>query len=238
MRGAKLLWFLVVLMIVAAVFVGVLVVQPMHSEVSRLRNDLAQAVEANGKLQQQVESLETARRQLEEAGAKLSSKVEEKEKEIEAIKGAQEELEQKFKKEIKKGHVAIKSAKGQLVVDLMDKILFESGEAELNESGREVLRKVGTTLRKLKRNVIQVGGHTDSVPISPKLKDLFPSNWELSTTRAVNVVRFLEWKSKIPSKRLIAAGFAHTRPVASNNTAKGRRRNRRIEVMLLAAPKR
>src|SRR5690606_19606235 len=117
-------------------------------------------------------------------------------------------------------------------------ILFDSGEAELNDGGKKVLAKVGETFAKMGDKIIQVGGHTDDVPISPKLHDRFPSNWELSTARATHVVRFLQDEGKIPGSRLLATGFSQYRPVASNASRGGRKKNRRIEVVLLpAAPK-
>ena len=119
------------------------------------------------------------------------------------------------------------------MVDLVDKLLFEQGQAEINETGKRVLVQVADTFRKLEDKIIQVGGHTDSVPISEKLVQIFPTNWELSTTRATNVVRFLQDECKLPGERLIAAGFSQYRPVSSNKTSSGRKRNRRIEVTLL-----
>jgi len=79
---------------------------------------------------------------------------------------------------------------------------------------------------------IQVSGHTDSNPISEKLAPQFPTNWELSVTRAVNVVRFLEEKANVPARNLIATGYGQYHPIASNKSAAGRARNRRIEILL------
>ena len=79
---------------------------------------------------------------------------------------------------------------------------------------------------------IQVSGHTDSNPISEKLASQFPTNWELSVSRAINVVRFLEEKANVPAKNLIATGYGQHHPIASNKSAAGRARNRRIEILL------
>jgi chemotaxis protein MotB len=82
--------------------------------------------------------------------------------------------------------------------------------------------------------VYQVGGHTDSRPITTrKLVERYPTNWELSTSRATNVARFLEEEGHIPGKQLVAAGFAQYRPTSNNRTRRGRRQNRRIEIVLL-----
>jgi len=79
---------------------------------------------------------------------------------------------------------------------------------------------------------IQVSGHTDSHPISEKLATQFPTNWELSTARAVNVVRFLQEKANVPAKNLVATGYGEYHPIASNKSSSGRARNRRIEILL------
>jgi chemotaxis protein MotB len=79
---------------------------------------------------------------------------------------------------------------------------------------------------------IQVSGHTDSNPISDKLTQQFPTNWELSVARAVNVVRFLQEKANVPPKNLTATGYGQYHPIASNKSNAGRARNRRIEILL------
>jgi chemotaxis protein MotB len=77
-------------------------------------------------------------------------------------------------------------------------------------------------------------GHTDGTRIvSSTTQEKFPTNWELSTARATNVVRFLQEQGKVPGAELVAVGFAEFRPVASNASAEGRRKNRRIEIVLV-----
>ena len=125
----------------------------------------------------------------------------------------------------------ISELKGQMTVLLKDKILFASGSARVGGPGQEALRKVAEALRNVQGRIIRVEGHTDDLPTDPK--GPFPTNWELSVARAVNVVRFLGEKGGVPSGRLVAAGHSDTRPVASNATPKGRARNRRIEILLI-----
>jgi chemotaxis protein MotB len=102
-----------------------------------------------------------------------------------------------------------------------------------------VLAKLAASLLTLPDDqIFQVGGHTDNQPIkSEAVKANFPTNWELSSARATNVVRHLEENCEVPGKRLVATGFAQHRPVASNNKGKGRKKNRRIEIALLPAAK-
>jgi chemotaxis protein MotB len=108
-------------------------------------------------------------------------------------------------------------------------VLFDSGAAELKPASTPVLTKVGEILRKEGAHQIMVEGHTDTVPISGSL---FPTNWELSTARASRVVRFLIG-SGVTQRRLSAAGYAALHPLATNRTADGRSRNRRVEIVLL-----
>jgi chemotaxis protein MotB len=168
--------------------------------------------------------------------AALKEEVETKTKVLESMEATANELAKKLHGEIRRGEVLIKKVHGQVVVDVSDKILFDSAEVDLNEQGREVLKRVGDTLRQTSDKWIQVGGHTDAVPISDTLKKFYPTNWELSTARASRVVRFLVHKGNIPGERFVAAGFAQYRPVASNKTREGRRLNRRIEIVLLPKP--
>jgi chemotaxis protein MotB len=92
---------------------------------------------------------------------------------------------------------------------------------------------VGKVLKATEGKTIRVEGHTDNVAISDRLKQKFPTNWELSTARASNVVRFLQEQVGIEPERLHAIGLSEYHPIASNATAKGRSQNRRIEIGLL-----
>ena len=105
-----------------------------------------------------------------------------------------------MKDEIAKGDIQLSQSGGKLRVDLVDKILFDSGEAVISKRGEGVLARVGAVLATMDDKQIQVSGHTDSNPISEKLAAQFPTNWELSVTRAVNVVRFLEEKANVPAE--------------------------------------
>ena len=116
---------------------------------------------------------------------------------------------------------------------MVDKILFPSGEAEITPEGLEILERVGNVLKNTQDKMIRVEGHTDNVPIHPNLQDKFPTNWELSTTRATNVVRFLQERVGIKGVLLHAVGLSEYHPVASNSTSAGRSQNRRIEINLL-----
>jgi chemotaxis protein MotB len=116
-----------------------------------------------------------------------------------------------------------------MVVELAENILFDSGKSDLKAEGKTALTEVASVLASIAGREFQVTGHTDNVPIKSAK---FPSNWELSTARAVTVTRYLS-ENGVPAERVSAAGFAETQPVASNDTPEGRAQNRRIEIVLM-----
>jgi chemotaxis protein MotB len=191
-----------------------------------------EAEEAKTELTQKVEKLETEKTELAAAKDELAKDVQAKTGELEQLKGTYDKLEEKMKDEIAQGDIRLSQSGGRLRVDLVDKILFDSGEAVISKRGEGVLARVGGVLATMDDKSIQVSGHTDSHPISEKLAPQFPTNWELSVARAVNVVRFLQEKANVPAKNLIASGYGENHPIASNKTSAGRARNRRIEILL------
>jgi chemotaxis protein MotB len=140
-------------------------------------------------------------------------------------------LNQQLQAEIKADQVQIKQLQGRLVVTFVDEILFASGSAEMNAQGRSVIDKAVPTLSTLTGHWIEVQGYTDNEPIGPALRARYPTNWELSTARATDVVRHLQAKGVNPGY-LMAAGFSQYQPVASNDTPAGRKKNRRIDIVL------
>lgn len=123
------------------------------------------------------------------------------------------------------------TSRGLVVSIVTDKVLFDTGSAALRPGGTQILTIVGSALRSMP-NDIAVEGHTDNVPIS---SGMFPSNWELSAVRATAVLRYLIDKDGLAPKRLSAAGYADQQPIASNATAAGRARNRRVEIVVLSS---
>ena len=190
------------------------------------------AEDEKAELAQKLEKLESEKAELAKEKEDLSKDVQAKTGELAALKGTYDKLEEKMKDEIDKGDIRLSQSGGKLRVDLVDKILFDSGEAVVSKRGEGVLARVGGVLATMDDKQIQVSGHTDSNPISEKLAPQFPTNWELSVTRAVNVVRFLEEKANVPARNLIATGYGQYHPIASNKSAAGRARNRRIEILL------
>lgn len=158
--------------------------------------------------------------------------VREKERSIAELKKTYASLVGEMNDEIKKGEITITQLKDKLSVNLVEKILFDSGSAEIKRDGKKVLDRVAEILRKVTDKQIRVEGYTDNVPISPRLAVKFPTNWELSTARATTVARYLQEKGIDPGL-LSACGYSEYRPIAPNDTDEGRARNRRIEISLV-----
>ena len=127
------------------------------------------------------------------------------------------------------GQLSVSIRNGRIVIELPNNILFDSGRAQLNEEGRQALIRVAGILTQFQDRRFQVEGHTDDKPIRSAH---YPSNWELSTARALAVVHLLVEAAVNPSN-LSAAGFGEHQPRADNATPEGRRLNRRIEIVML-----
>jgi len=143
-------------------------------------------------------------------------------------------LIEELRSEIDQGNVVISRMKDRLSVQIVNKVLFASGSNVVSKKGKEILKNVSRVLKSVKENTIRIEGHTDNVPISAGLSVRFPSNWELSTARATQVVRYLI-DEQVDPKNLMAAGMSQFAPVAPNDSPEGRQMNRRIEIIL--APK-
>ena len=172
-------------------------------------------------------------RELERLQMKAGEISSEKEKELAKVKNTYENLVKEMQKEIEQGDIKITQAVDRLSVNLVEKILFDSGKAEVKPEGLKVLKRVGDILKNISDKQIRVEGHTDNVKISARLREKFPTNWELSTARASNVVRYLQGKVGVDPKMLSSAGLSEYKPVASNDTEEGKAQNRRIEIVLL-----
>jgi len=194
-------------------------------------------------LQAQLDAEKVAKQQLEDQLASLTQQLAAANEQINALLGRLSsaekesqtylEMAQKLEGEIKKGTISLTESKGKLTLNVSDKILFDSGKVEIKKEGLEVLNRVAEVLTKVTDKEIRIEGHTDNVKISGKLKEKYPTNWELSTSRATNVARYLVEKGSIDPANLYAAGYAEYHPIAPNDTPESRARNRRIEITLL-----
>ncbi len=154
--------------------------------------------------------------------------------EKEAATQAQKNLENEMRNALESKDITISQLQGKLTVSILDRILFDSGEAVLKPEGEQVLRQIAGILAQHPNRQIHVIGHTDNVPIRASAKNRFPSNWELSTGRATAAVRFLCEQAGVDARRLGAVGYGEFHPLADNSTPEGRAKNRRIALVVLS----
>ena len=216
--------------------------------------------DAKGKLASEKEASETSRSELEAKVVELEEQIKVQEAELESLGLRKTELSKdledkdaalkelkrqqmlvkkrlatlknmlsKFKKLIAAGKLDVKIRRGKMVLEMPSAVLFESGKASLSDEGKETLKEVAKVLSKIRRQEFQVSGHTDNVPIKTAG---YESNWELSTARALTVVKFLQ-AANVNPKELSAAGYSQYQPAAPNTTEKGKAENRRIEIVLM-----
>jgi chemotaxis protein MotB len=182
----------------------------------------------NERLRQMGMSMEDSKRSMQQLN-KMVEELRARERQAQARLATFQNMLEKFSKMIESGKLRVRIVRNRMVVELAENILFDSGKENLKPEGQEALSEVATVLASIKERDFQIAGHTDNIPIKSRR---FPSNWELSTARAVTVTRFLAEKG-VPALRLSAAGYADTQPVESNDTPEGRAQNRRIEIVLM-----
>lgn len=170
------------------------------------------------------------REKLNQNLAQIADLQKEKENTVQSHKSLEDEL----RAALESKDVTISQLQGKLTVNILDRILFESGEAVLKPDGEAVLRKVAQVLNQHPTLKVHVIGHTDNVPIRPGSHNHFASNWELSVGRAISAVRFLSEKAGVDPRQLGALGYGEFRPIADNATREGRARNRRIAITVLS----
>ena len=233
-------------------------VNTLEETKTKLESDLESTTDklnaTNKELDAKNQELVDARKSLEDVNSRLQSKnklLSETSAELEAKQAALAETTQKLQataeymkktdklyndlvnelsSELDAKTIRIKEMKDGVSVNLSEDILFPSGSATLNDSGKTVIKKVSTKLKDIPHQVI-VAGFTDNIPIRGTLTKIFPTNWELAGARAASVVRLLESEG-VQSSKLTAVSYGENQPVASNDTADGRSQNRRIEIRL------
>lgn len=151
-------------------------------------------------------------------------------KKVMAIRTVAKKLENYIEAKGLQGKVSLTLEKRGLVIRFMDSVLFDLGRADLKVEARVILREVAGILYTVPNN-IQIEGHTCDLPI--RSNAAYPTNWELSTARATSVLRYLVEVVGMPPERLSAAGYGQYRPVVPNTSEENRRRNRRVDVVVL-----
>lgn len=141
----------------------------------------------------------------------------------------QEALESSVKEAIAEGRVSLSATDGGVTVHVTEKLLFATGSDVLRGEAAAVLDKLGASLQDLP-NEIRVEGHTDDTPIHTAA---FPSNWHLSTARALNVGLYMLGHSTIKPERLAIVGYGEHRPIAPNDSDVTRAKNRRVDIVIV-----
>lgn len=150
-----------------------------------------------------------------------------------ALQRTKSTLEDEMRAALQSKDITISQLQGKLTVNILDHVLFDSGEAAVKTEGQEILRRLAAVLAAHTNRALHVIGHTDNVPIRASARSRFASNWELSTARATAAVRFLHEQAGVNPKQLGALGYGEFHPVADNATPEGRAKNRRIAVVIL-----
>jgi chemotaxis protein MotB len=179
-------------------------------------------------LQQQSSELDLKNKKIQEKDKRL--------KELEALLNRQDSILNALNSKVKNALLGFKSDElgvemknGKVYVSMSDKLLFKSGQATVEDKGKDAIKKLADVLTKNNDIDVAIEGHTDSIPIKTSV---YKDNWDLSVARSTNIVRMLTEEFKVEAKRVTASGKGEFLPVASNSTPEGRAKNRRTEIVL------
>jgi len=211
------------------------------AELDQVTQQLAAARRAAAASESQVNILKTTlaaaqsqvagqRAALDQAGARIA----ELQRQTEEVQRSHQTMQDEMRRALESKDVTISELQGRLTVDILDRIMFDSGEAQVKPEGQEVLRKIAAVLAQYPNRQIHVIGHTDNVPIRASSRSKYASNWELSTARATAAVRFLAEQAGVDPQRLGVVGYGEFHPIGDNTTPEGRAKNRRIAVVVLS----
>jgi len=212
-----------------------------NSKNSSLESSLAAANSKNSSLEAQLAGMSGMAAEMathKQRIAELERQVADRDKELEGLRGtlsaemeklkeAQRGLLRALRPQISKGDITVDLNNERLLINLASSYLFGSGQDELKPAGVHALKEVGAVLKDYSEYKVAVDGHTDNVPITGALKEKFPTNMELSESRAANAAKALEAGGLGAP---VTHGYADTKPVEPNTTAAGRAKNRRVEV--------
>ncbi len=163
-------------------------------------------------------------------GAFFRSEKEENEPPLKDLSAATELLRQVLRKEINDGSVDVHVEERGLIIGLNSAVFFSTGDDTINPSVYPTLKEVARILNRLP-NAVRLEGHTDSVPINTAR---FPSNWELSASRSIAMLRLFNERYQVARERMAVVGYADTVSVGSNETEQGRQRNRRVDIVIVS----
>ena len=194
---------------------------------AKLAADLAASRQRNADLERRIADIE---KQLADCEARLAGLRGQLDQSKDSLAKAEKDLLKALQPEIAKRTVSVQQSGDALTINLASSLLFDSGQDQLKTGGTDALKRVGGVLKDFPEKQVHVAGYTDNVAIKGPLQKKFPSNKELSDARANSAAQAL--RDGGVSSNLSAAGHGDSNPVANNNTAAGRAKNRRVEVIV------
>ena len=186
---------------------------------------------SQGKYDQAVAETELTRAQLDQKNLQLQTEGEQHEHtkgNLATTRAVYKDTVHRLQRQIDAGDVQVEIRDGRMVLDLPNDLLFDTGSVDIKPAAGKDLYAVADVLKSFPDRQFQVAGHTDDVPIN---NSQYPSNWELSTARAVKVIHYLGDRGVKP-EQLSAAGYADVDPVAKDSSPEGRKQNRRLQITL------
>jgi chemotaxis protein MotB len=201
--------------------------QQLTDERNRYLKDMD---DLNKKHADQVSKFLETIKNLNEELSSLKKLTQSQKNELQRMADQANELEKQLAEEIKLGQIRLKKFHNKLIINIDDRISFDSGSADLKKEIMPALEKITDILVKYSENRIMVEGHTDNIPIKTKK---FRDNWQLSTERALSVLDYILKNKKLNNSRFGAAGYGEFNPIVANDTPENRSLNRRVDIVLI-----
>ena len=202
-----------------------------NEAIDTLKEDHRNKIESlNNELDREKQASKLMVEDLKEQIETLEALTSEQEKALNALSVQADQIENQLKEEIEKGEITLKRYKTKTIINIDNSILFDSGTAYLKQPVKKSLNKIAKALSDFPDNNIQIEGHTDDVPINTKV---FPSNWELSSARALAVLRYFADGTDLDPRRLSAAGLGEYHPLVPNDSKENKRLNRRVDIVII-----
>lgn len=199
----------------------------LEKQKERYLTEIASLKDAlSGERKQNAETIARLEKQL----AEWKQLLEAQNRKLSEIEKQAREMEEGLKKEIAEGSLRVKRLKDRLIINIDDKILFDSGSSSLKPQVQKTLKIIADILARHKKSRIIIEGHTDNIPIHTKR---FRDNWQLSTERALSVLNYVLKRTKLNPQRISAAGYGEYKPVAPNSTRANRQLNRRVDIVVI-----
>lgn len=180
--------------------------------------------------EQKIASLNRENENLKNELSELKALNEKQKSELSRMENQAEDLEKQLADEIQKGEIRLKKYHDRIIINIDDRISFDSGQSELKKNFLPTLAKISKILSDYPEYYIVIEGHTDDVPIKTAR---FRNNWQLSTERALAVLDYLLKDTKLDPRRFSAAGYGEYRPIVPNDTKENRSLNRRVDIVVI-----